>query len=133
MAARYKKLYRIWSLRLSLGTALIVLALSWINEIKFFDLILRAGVSFGLIYLLTMGTLSLFEKAAPAQADDSQEDSEAECGTAIDFSVGDAEDEVLLASLGQDHELPGQVNRDLKTGLPSSEKQAEIVKRMGWN
>lgn len=120
------ELFRIWTLRLALITAVIVLFLSWINGVKPFDLIVRGGVSFGVIYLLLTGTYNLFEKTAPKNQD---EQPSAGPGGLIDFSVGD---DPLQPPPVQDTKFPGQVDQNLSTGLPDSERQAEIVRRMGW-
>jgi len=130
MAVQKRELYQIWAMRLSLVTAVIVLLLSWINKVGFFDLMVRAGVSFGVIYLLMAGILNLFERTAPQKSQNSQPDLASDCGSNIDFSVGDDEP---LGLQGQDAGFPGQIDRDLSSGLPDSERQAEIVRRMGWN
>ena len=130
MVVQIRELYQVWAKRLSIVTTIIVVLLSWINEIRFFNIIVRAGVSFGVIFLLMTGTIYLFERAAPQKPQDAQSDSDSGRGGNIDFSVGDDE---LLGSQGQDAGFPGQIDRDLSTGLPDSERQAEIVRRMGWD
>jgi len=129
MALQNRELYKFWAMRLSIATMIIVILLSWLNELKFFDIMVRAGVSFGVMYLLMIGSLNLFERTAPQKLQDTQTEVESGRGGNIDFSVGDEE---LLGSPGQDPGLPGQIDRDLSSGLPNSERQAEIVKRMGW-
>ena len=130
MAVQNSELLQVWSMRLSLGTALIVVSLSWINGVSLIDLMVRAGVSFGVMYLLTAGILTLFERTAPQEPETEQLSSDdSGRGGVIDFSVGDDE---LQKPEVQDSKLPGQVDRDLSAGLPDSERQAEIVRRMGW-
>ncbi|SDG15701.1 hypothetical protein [Desulfosporosinus hippei] len=130
MNLQNRELYQVWSMRLSIGIMIIVLVLSWLNEIKLFDLMIRAAISFGVMYLLMTGTLTLFERTAPQKPEEGEIDPDNGRGANIDFSVGDDE---LQAPSGQQAGFPGQVDRNLSSGLPDSERQAEIVKRMGWD
>lgn len=128
MAVQNSDLFQVWALRLSLGTALFVALLSWINGVSLVVLIVRAGVSFVVMFFLTVGFLSLFERTASpkqAKAQTSPEDSR---GGVIDFTVGDEEQQ---ESPAQNMKLSGQIDQDLSAGL-DSERQAEIVRRMGW-
>jgi len=133
MAVQNRELFQVWAMRISLVTTLIVVLLSWINGVRMVDLIVRGGVSFGVMYLLMAGILSLFERTAPPKPKKTQNESlssDSGRGGVIDFSVGDDE---LLRPEEQDSKLPGQVDKDLSSGLPDSERQAEIVRRMGWD
>jgi len=129
MEVQNRERYQIWVMGLSTVTTIIVVLLSWVNEISLWNIIIRAGVSFGVIYLLMTGSLNLFERTAPHNPQDTQSDPASGRGGNIDFSVGDDE---LLSSQGNEAGFPGQIDRDLSSGLPDSEKQAEIVRRMGW-
>lgn len=129
MAVQNRDLFQVWAMRLSLGTTLIVVLLSWINGVRMLDLMVRAGISFGVMYLLMAGILSLFERTGSQKSEAEQSDADIGRGGVIDFSVGDDE---LQQPLVQDSKLPGQVDQDLSAGLPDSEQQAEIVRRMGW-
>ena len=118
---------RVWAFRLSLGTTLIVVVLSWSNAVKLFDLVVRAGVSFGVMFLLLAGILSLFEKTAlPATQEDTSVSGR---GGLIDVSGGE---EDILAPKVTDNGFPGQVDPSLGNGELNGEQQAEIVRRMGW-
>ncbi|HEY8910318.1 MAG TPA: hypothetical protein VIM51_08565 [Desulfosporosinus sp.] len=130
MADQNSELFQIWAMRLSSITTLIVVLLSWINGVRMVDLIVRAGVSFGVMYLLMAGILNLFERTASQTPDNNQKGSDSKRGGVIDFSVGDDEHQ---QSEVQDSKLPGQVDQDLSAGLPDSERQAEMVRRMGWD
>jgi hypothetical protein len=123
--------FQVWTIRLSLVTTLIVVLLSWFNAIKLFDIIVRAGVSFGVMFLLLTGTLRLFAKTAFPEPESDQPSSAQGSGGLIDFSVGEDEDELLKPTI-EDKRFPGQVDKDLSDWLPDSKKQAEIVRRMGW-
>jgi len=130
MAVHNSELFRVWAMRLSLVTTLIVVSLSWINGVRMVDLIVRAGVSFGVMYLLMVGILSLFERTATQKPEPEQLNPDSGRGGVIDFSVGDDESQ---ESMVQESKVPGQVDQDLSAGLPDSERQAEIVRRMGWD
>jgi len=129
MVVQNRELFKVWALRLALFTTSIVLLLSWLNAVKIFDLIVRTGVSFGVMYFLMVGTLSLFERTGPQKLQDEHLGSDSGRGGVIDFSVGDDE---LQKPAGQDTKLAGQVDASLGEGIPDSERQAEIVRRMGW-
>lgn len=137
MDVQNRGLFKVWALGLSIATTILVLLLSILNKIKIFDLALRAIFSFGVIYLLTVGSLTLFERTANQKPEeDSQSDSNSDFGGNIDFTVG--EDESLEQAQvpkppEPDVKPAGQIARDLSSELPGSERQAEIVRRMGWD
>lgn len=130
MAVQYREMYQIWTLRLSLAVTFIVVLLSWLNAVKIPDLIIRAGVSFGIMYLLMAGSLSLFERTALQEPEIEQPSSDTGRGGLIDISVGDDE---LQTPPVQDTKFAGQVDPSLSEGIPDGERQAEIVRRMGWD
>lgn len=129
MAVINNAVFQVWAFRLSLVTTLIVVLLSWINGVRSFDLIVRSGISFGVMFFLTSAILSLFERTALVPPQDSPADSALERGVMLDVAIGDDEP---LSSQVQDAGFPGQVDPGLSIGLPDSERQAEIVRRMGW-
>lgn len=138
MASHNSKLVRVWALRLSLVTMIIVVVLSWINAVKLFDLLVRAVISFGLMFLLLAGSMILFEKTAILPISEELSDPVPERGGLVDFSVGD--DETLASQTAEsaesaeaDSTFPGQVDPSLNDRMPDSQKQAEIVRRMGWS
>ncbi|KLU65035.1 hypothetical protein DEAC_c30020 [Desulfosporosinus acididurans] len=118
--------FTVWLMRISIVVALIVALLSWINGVEIFNVIVRAGVSFGIMFLLLIGTLRAFEKTALPQP--GPDKNEAGRGGLVDFSVGEDD----LTSFMQSSDVPGQVDKDLSLGLPDSKKQADIIRRMGW-
>ena len=120
---------RVWIFRISIGTTLIVVLLSWSNALKLFDLVVRAGVSFGVMFLLLAGISSLFEKTALPAFQKGTSDSGSERGSLIDFSVGE---EDILRPQSSASGFPGQVDSSLGNGMLDGEQQAEIVRRMGW-
>ena len=135
MAVEDSVVYQLWARRITLATTLIVVVLSWLNAVKIPDLMIRAGISFGVMYFLMAGILSLFEKTASQKPKNSLKSStpesttEAGRGGVIDFSVGDEEPRPQT----QPASFPGQVDPNLSKGLPGSQQQAEIVRRMGWD
>lgn len=86
-------------------------------------------LSYLLIYGLSYGSLYGFEKAAPSSEDLSRNiASEGEAnegrGVFLDVAVGEEEMERSLA---------GQLDDNLSAGLLDAEKQADMVRRMGWD
>jgi hypothetical protein len=130
MALQNRELARVWALRLSLVTMMIVVILSWINAVKLLDLLVRAGVSFGVMFLLLVGSLILFEQTGILPSSEELTDTVSERGGLVDFSIGDDE---TLVSQTSDSAFPGQVDPSLGDGILDGKQQAEIVRRMGWN
>lgn len=128
-----EKIYA-WILRLSLLTAAIVALLSWLSGILLNQVVLRAGVAFLVIYILVRGSFELFEKGAPVPETPALKASAQ--GTLLDIAVGDetlSGDSAKSGGTSQGAKnLPGQIEPSLSSGLPDSERQAEIVRRMGW-
>ncbi|MDQ7096216.1 hypothetical protein REC12_21705 [Desulfosporosinus sp. PR] len=121
-------LFKIWILRVSLAIAAIVVLLSWVNGVRSFDLVVRTGLSFGILYLLLSAILMAFQKTSLPEPQAEETGSTPEPGGVIDFSVGD---ETL--SLKSDAPLfPGQVDPSLSIGLEDGKRKADIVRRMGW-
>jgi len=135
MAGQNRVAYQIWAKRISLATTLIVVTLSWIKGVRLSSLLVRGGISFGVMYLLLAGILILFEKTAAQEPQNKRQSSvDAGRGGVIDFSVG--EDEAGTDTLNpqiQPSNFPGQVDPNLSKGLPDSQQQAEVVRRMGWD
>jgi len=130
MAIQDSAVYQIWAMRITLATTLIVLILSWINGVGITWIIIRGGISFGVMYLLMAGILSLFENTASQKPQNKQQpSSDAGRGGVIDFSVGEEE----LSPPIEPSNFPGQVDPSLRKGLPGSQQQAEIGRRMGWD
>lgn len=133
----------VWSWRLALWVSLVVALLSFVSGVSFLQVVLRAILGFALIYGISELSMYLFEKTGSS--------TEPEIGAFLDIAVGQ-EDELPSVSLEQGEgvsgtpygqsgysasrfgqvPIPGQVNQELVQGLPSEEKQAEIVRRMGW-
>jgi len=138
MAIQDSVVYQRWAMYMTLATSLIVVVLSWINGVTISDIIIRGAVSFGIMYLLMAGILTLFEKTATQKPQNEQQpSSESGRGGVIDFSVGEDELEALnelteLKPKLQPSSFAGQVDPSLSKGLPGSQ-QAEIVRRMGWD
>lgn len=130
MTVQDSEVYQIWAMRITLATTLIVVVLSWMNAVRIPEIIIRSGISFGIMYLLMAGILTLFEKSASQEPQNKQQSSlDAGRGGVIDFSVG----EDVLEPQIKPSSFPGQVDPNLSAGLPGSKEQAEIVRRMGWD
>lgn len=119
---------RIWAWRLALATAIIVGILSWLTKVSFLWVMLRMIFTFLLMYGLSYASLYGFEKAASPSEDDLEKDS-------FEGEVNEGRGAFLDVAVGQedmDTPLAGQVDADLSEGLPNAEKQADMVRRMGW-
>lgn len=110
----------IWAWRLALLISVAVALLSFVSGVSFLQVVLRTILGFTLIYGMSELSIYLFEKTALSPGP------VPEVGAFLDIAVGQ-EDELPIQA-----PLPGQVSQDLAQGLPSEEKQAEIVRRMGW-
>ncbi|MGI6119347.1 MAG: hypothetical protein ACOYIB_02065 [Desulfosporosinus sp.] len=130
MTVQKRLAYQPWAMRLALVTTFIVVLLSWLNAVKITGIFFRAGVSFGVMYLLTAGSLNLFEWAAVENPEDEQHEADSERGGLVDVSVGD--EDAFPTPSGQDTKIAGQLDPDLSEGMPDYKRQAEIVRRMGW-
>lgn len=115
---------------LALGTALLVGILSWQTGLSFLWSIIRVILAFVLIYALSTVSLYWFDKTAPERL---HEETGKSTGAFIDIAVGqETDDQATMMSGYGGSTVAGQVNFDLPQGLPDAEKQAEIVRRMGW-
>ncbi len=121
-----------WIVRFAVGAGIVVGMLSWINGISLGWLIFRIVLTFVLIYFLCEGSMLLFTRNAPERAEDISLDDQKlvhnegeNKGSILDIALGDDDAGVPLPA-------PGQVNASLSSGTVTSEQQAEIVRRMGW-
>jgi hypothetical protein len=133
---------------LSLLAGGIVLIFSILNSNDYFRIGIHAVLSFVLMYFLCNGLLVLWEKISPPPPP-----KETDAAAAVDILLGDlgAED-FGLSHISQEDKsknlsrqssapaalkayrgsTPGQINPDMKNGMPDAETQAEMVRRMGW-
>ncbi len=155
-----REVLKVWIRRLAVLTALSVGVLSWFGGVSLFILALRMGLAFALMYGLCMSGLVLFDQGG-AQAE-AGHDGDRRKGSLIDIAVGeyaatqsedrangnvlagqdaDAGSETRLKAergpeashtQGSSEGLPGQVQPGLQRGLPDTETQADMVRRMGW-
>lgn len=124
-----------WIVRLSVAVGIIVGILSWKNGITFGWLIFRVALSIAVIYVLCSGSVALFIKNGPDALDDLDNSdisgqlhtNEPGKGNILDVALGDDDGGERPAAPS-----PGQVDSSLRSRSVSSEQQAEIVRRMGW-
>lgn len=109
-----------WAWRLALVISVVVSLLSVVSGVSFLQAVLRAILGFALIFGMSELSIYLFEETALSP------NPVPEVGALLDIAVGQ-EDELPIRA-----PLPGQVSQELAQGLPNEEKQAEIVRRMGW-
>ena len=121
--------YQHWAMRITLTTTSIVVLLSWLNQVRILEILVRGGTSFLVMYFLMAGIRSLFEKTASQEVQVKPHSIlDGGRGGVVDFSVGDDETSAQI----QPSSFPGQVDPSLSAGLPGSKQQADIVRRMGW-
>jgi len=110
---------------------------------SFLRIVINAIIGFSIIYGLCILSITLFEKIS------AEEDFHAP-GALLDVAVGQEDDLFSKEANHQDQDLgtlnpqeplsqdkasnirASQLNQQLEKGMPSAEKQAEIVRRMGW-
>lgn len=95
-------------------------------------IVLRSILAFILIYGLSELFLKLFERTS-IQTDQPDQS----VGALLDIAVGQDEENVSMPVDSSERSpgtapLAGQVSGGLAQGIPDAEKQAEIVRRMGW-
>lgn len=134
----------LWAWRLALGTGIAVGILSWLTGVDFLQSVIRMILSFLLMYGLSYGSLYGFEKTAlPSEEIQENRPGDGEAGEGrgalIDVAVGQEEMEQDSDSPEDESEtkesgspLAGQVDAHLSEGMPDTDKQAEMVRRMGW-
>ncbi len=127
---------RLWAWRLAVAASLLVAILAAVGGAGLIRTVMRTAIAWLVIYGLAWASIKLFEQtASPPRLE--------RAGRRIDVAVGLEDDGVLAGNEGEPDievemkkqakgDLPGQVNPELAGGLGDSEKQAEIVRRMGW-
>ena len=142
---------RLWSKYLALVTAILICLLSWINGVTLGWIVVRAALTFLVIYSLTLGSIVLFLKTAYPDLDEAVPEQNIKQGTLIDISLGDDSVEQVentykidqKPDLNENESVPGtgkigvgtcagQVDPALASGVVSHQQQADIVRRMGW-
>ncbi|AGA70263.1 hypothetical protein Desdi_2851 [Desulfitobacterium dichloroeliminans LMG P-21439] len=128
---------RIWAWYLAIGCSVILALVSFLVDESFLRVILNAIVGFALIYGICIVSIAIFEKSAIDQETEY-------LGAVFDIAVGQEDDlnnaeierdsatEQTPATIQAPSAVAGQLNHELVEGLPNAEKQAEIVRRMGW-
>lgn len=133
-----------WIFNTATVAAGIVLAFSVFNGYSFLPAIFRTMTAFFLIFLLGKGLLGLWEKISPPPPKN-----EPHYGSTIDVILGnfnakgigtstlfpgseDDEEEAQDLTVEYKRPIPGQINKDIKSGLQDAGAKAEIVRKMGW-
>lgn len=138
---------RVWAWRFALGIAFIVGILSWKTGVSFLWIMIRIIFSYLLMYGLSYGSLYVFKKNSILPNEDNLDSSRDGntnnlSGALLDVAVGQedeqwdmppADEQEKNISQGKSVSLrAGQLNADLSQGMPDTEKQADMVRRMGW-
>ena len=136
---------RLWAWYFALIVSVVLALITFYTGESFLRIVLSAIIGFVLIYGISMISIVLFEKT-------SLQVESPDIGTLLDIAVGQEENIDFSGSpqveqdLGDSNsgqttyspegQMPparaGQLNQEFAEGLPSVEKQAEIVRRMGW-
>ena len=131
----------------ALVIASLVGILSWMTGVSFLWIKIRIIFSYLLIYGLSYGSLYVFKKNSIFHSEDNLDSSRDRnvnnlSGTLLDVAVGQedeqwdmppaAEQEMNISPAQRVSLRAGQVNADLSQGMPDTEKQADMVRRMGW-
>lgn len=138
---------KVWAWRFALGTAVIIGILSWKTGVSFLQIMVRIIFTYLLMYVLSYGSLYGFNKTAILPKKDTADSLEERAvnntsGAFLDVAVGqedsqwdiprDTEQEKDNSPEKNSALIAGQLNADLSQGMPDTEKQAEMVRRMGW-
>lgn len=136
---------RLWAWYFALIASAVLALITFYTGESFLRIVLSAIIGFTLIYGISMISIAIFEKT-------SLEVVSQEVGTFLDIAVGQEENIDFEGSTqgtqepdnsnsaqitySQKEQKPtaraGQLNQEFAEGLPSAEKQAEMVRRMGW-
>lgn len=127
---------RLWAWRLAVAASLLVAVLTALAGRGLTATVIRTGIAWILIYALAWVSIKLFEQTDVRPA------AEQIKGSRLDIAVG-LDDQMPTAAGGEadagaeikgqtSDTFPGQVTPELAGGLGDAEKQAEIVRRMGW-
>lgn len=136
MTLPHKKKVESWIFNTASVASGIVLAFSIINGYNFLPTILRTVLSFFFIFFLGKGLMILWEKISPPPPK-----KELRYGSTIDVILGNLNAGGIRASAefpdSEDNEeddrpIPGQINKDIKRGLPDAAAKADIIRKMGW-
>ena len=120
----------LWIWRGSLFVAILVGMLSWKNGIMLTLCVLRAALTFIVLYRLTTGLVYLFQKAAPSGSVVGIGGSDK--GIVFDTLVGLEGAEGLETERLDSKISPGQIQPGLGKELLDRERQSEILQRMGF-
>lgn len=131
----------------ALGIASLVGILSWMTGVSFLWIIIRIIFSYLLMYGLSYGSLYVFKKNSILPNEDTLDSSRDKntnnlSGALLDVAVGQEDEEWDMPPAAEQemNTIPGQrvsmragqVNADLSQGMSDTEKQADMVRRMGW-
>lgn len=135
---------RLWAWRFALFVSVILALISFYAGESFLRVVFSAIIGFTLIYAISMVSIMIFEKTSVHNE---------EIGVLLDIAVGQEDSQGLVGVNHSEREdletnpgqavytkdgtvnlsaRAGQLNQEFAEGLPSAEKQAEIVRRMGW-
>lgn len=136
---------RLWAWYFALVVSAVLALISFYTGESFLRVVLSAVIGFSLIYGISMVSVAIFEKTSITYESQG-------IGAVLDIAVGQEDSlgigetnqagqnlaganpgQALYTKNGQiPRAMAGQLNQEFAEGMPSAEKQAEIVRRMGW-
>jgi len=136
---------RLWAWYFALVVSTVLALISFYTGESLIHVVLSAIIGFTLIYGISIASITIFEKTG-IEMDPGKLGGllDIAVGQEDDLDLGDLEQEARnLEGMGPEQALytksgqipparAGQLNQEFAEGEPSVEKQAEIVRRMGW-
>ncbi|EHL04568.1 hypothetical protein HMPREF0322_04655 [Desulfitobacterium hafniense DP7] len=120
---------RLWAWYFALVVSAVLALISFYSGENFILVVLSAIIGFTLIYGICIASINIFEKTGI-------EREQIEPGNLLDIAVGQEDNLNFGGEKPEEGQIPasraGQLNQEFAEGEPSVEKQAEIVRRMGW-
>lgn len=110
---------------LALGTALLVLLFSVYNQYSLLEISLRTIIGFFIIYFLGIILRQIWN-----MLDEPQNSPRAQ--NRNDYILGEIHASERQEDEQQENIFPGQINKEMKNGLPDTGTQVELAKKMGW-
>ncbi|KTE91974.1 hypothetical protein AT727_03295 [Desulfitobacterium hafniense] len=120
---------RLWAWYFALVVSAVLALISFYSGESFILVVLSAIIGFTIIYGICIASIIIFEKTGI-------EMELIEPGNLLDIAVGQEDNLNYGGERPEGGQIPatraGQLNQEFAEGEPSVEKQAEMVRRMGW-
>ncbi|NLM20981.1 MAG: hypothetical protein GX207_04445 [Peptococcaceae bacterium] len=110
---------------LALGTAMLVMLFSVYNKYSFLVISLRTIIGFLIIYFLGIVLHHIWNIMDVTQNPPQEQNR-------IDYILGEIHAPERQERKEQENIFPGQINKEMKDGIPDTDTQVELAKKMGW-